>query len=715
MQMEMTECGAACLAMILAYHGRWEPLEKLREICGVGRDGANANNIVKAAESFGLRTKGRLMRMSALRKKKPFPCIAYWEFQHFIVITAIKKNKVIINDPAVGERRISLEEFEKKFTGVVLTFEVSEKFTPGGERPDHVAYVKKRLKGMRTAIFFIMITAIVSTLATLICTSLSRVFLDDILSGKQEKWIVPLLLIMGLLTLIIAISSILNAVYFLRMQGKSAMVSSSRFFRHLLHLPVVFYDQRSIGDLQQRQSENETIVSNLLGQVAPLLVNVAMLILYVLIMLRFSLLLTAVGVVTVLLNAIVSYYISRKRIRIARTMLADSGKYYAATVSGIEMIESIKASGAESGFFSAWAGYQASVSDAEARLSKINEYMGMIPAMLTQFANVSVLVLGIRLILAGAMTPGALLAFTGFLTSFMNPVMQIISLGQTIQEMQTQMERIEDVMKYPADAEEDFGDTGNTDQRTDGAKNEIEDKLTGVVDVKHISFGYAPLDPPLIEDFSLHIEPGQWVALVGASGSGKTTIGALIAGLYEPRSGEICFDGVPLRDIPKNILRNSLSVVDQEIVVFDDTIADNIRLWDKSIENYEVILACRDAAIHSDIMERPGAYRSRIRPRGNNFSGGQLQRMEIARVLASDPSIIIMDEATSALDAETEAEIIRRIRDRGITCIVSAHRLSTIRNCDEIIVLDRGSVVERGTHEELMEKNGAYAELIRSE
>jgi len=713
MQMEALECGAACLTMILAYYGRWVPLEQVRSECGVSRNGSKASNILKAARSYGLATRGKAYTTEALRENANFPCIVFWNFNHFVVLCGFKGKYAIINDPARGNIKVPIDEFEKSFTGITLLFEKTDAFEPGGSKPDVLRFARERLKGLDAAVLFVMATAAVSSAVAVANTAMGRVFLDRILSGDSKDWLWPFLTLLLILALVLGIAMVLNAVYLVRIRGKIAVVSSSRFMRHLLHLPLGFYEQRMIGDLQQRQSANESIAFVLVGRLAPVLVNAVMLVFYLSIMLNYSLPLSLVGVSTVLVNALLARYISKKRVNIARASAMSGGKLYATTVGGIEMIETIKASGAENGFFSRWAGYQAAASEAKAHTAALNEHLGAIPQLLTQFANIGVLTLGVWLIVNGSFTPGALLAFTGFLNAFMGPVSQLIGLGQTVQEMQTQMERIDDVMRYETDVPEDRDESESTSvQGEDGHSHE---KLRGEVDLEGITFGYSPLDPPLIEDFDLHIEPGQWVALVGGSGSGKSTIAKLIAGLYKPWSGQVRFDGIPIQDVPRPVLRGSLAVVDQEIVTFDDTVSDNVKLWDESIKDYEVILACRDAGIHELILERDGSYESRIMPGGRNFSGGQLQRLEIARVLAQDPTIIILDEATSALDAQTEASVIARIRERGITCIVVAHRLSTIRDCDEIIVFDDGNVVERGTHDELLAKDGAYAELVRSD
>ena len=704
MQLEALECGAACLTMILAYYGKWIPLEQIRSDCGVSRDGSNARNILIAARHYGLEAHGYRYEPQDIKEEGQFPCIIHWNFNHFVVLNGFKGNKVYLNDPAKGAYTVTMEAFDEAFTGVCLQFEPTEAFEPSGKPKSMLEFAAERLKGTRTAMIFSVLTCVISALIGVIRPAFSRVFMDRLIVGKSTEWTVPFLILLGVFSLLEIVMSAVNAVYSLRINGKMAAVGNSEYMWKVLRMPMEFFSQRMAGDIQSRQSSNASIANTLINTFAPLVLNVVMMVFYLVVMVRYSVLLTLIGIGSLAVNALVSRYISEKRINLTRVSMRDSAKLSSATVAGISMIETIKAAGAENGYFGRWAGYQASVNSKSISFLKLNQYLGMIPQLVSTIANNAVLIIGVWLTMQGQFTVGMIMAFQSFLSSFMSPAMTLVSAGQTLQEMRTQMERINDVMEYPTDsafAEDD--------------EDEEYSKLSGNVELKHVVFGYSPLAEPLIKDFNMTLTPGKTVAIVGGSGCGKSTMSKLISGLYQPWSGEILFDGKPMKKIGKSVFTGSLAVVDQDIILFEDTIANNIKMWDDSIEDFEMILAARDAQLHDDIMSRPGGYQYKINEGGKDFSGGQRQRMEIARVLAQDPSIIILDEATSALDAKTEYEVVRAIRDRGITCIVIAHRLSTIRSCDEIIVMDSGEIVDRGTHAELMSRDGLYKELVTSE
>ena len=680
MQMEATECGAASLAMVLAYFG--------------SLDGV---------------------------KKMSFPLIVHWNFNHFVVLCGFKKEQAVLCDPGRGRVTVTMKEFDEAFTGIALTFEKSEAFTPGGRPRSILVFVRSRLHSALGPFLFVAAITFLIAVAGMAAPVFSRIFMDEILSGKNAAWLTPFLAALGALFLFQTAVSLLQTVCLLKIRGKLAVSANSGFMWHVLRLPIEFFSQRYAGDIAQRQQSNEGIAETLIAHLAPMALNLAMLFFYFFVMLQYSPLLTVIGLFTAVLNLAVTQYVSGKRINLARAQMRDAGKLAATALSGIEMIETIKASGAENGFFERWSGLNASVNSAEVGFAKLGSTLGILPTLLTGLANMTVILLGAALIMKGRFTVGMLLAFQGFLSAFMSPVDALLTVGQKFQEMRTSMERVEDVMNYPADVEYDEESETET-KEADGQDHKEAakglpsfEKLRGRLELRDITFGYSRLAPPLIRDFSLTLPPGGTVALVGSSGCGKSTLAKLMSGLYQPWGGEIRYDGKLRSEIPRMVFTGSLAVVDQDVILFEDSITENIRIWDKSIEDFEIIMAARDAQIHEDIMSREGGYGVIVRENGKNFSGGQCQRLEIARVLAQDPTIVILDEATSALDARTEFEVIHSIRERGITCVIVAHRLSTIRDCDEIIVLEDGCVVERGTHEELYAKGGAYSRLISTE
>ena len=701
MQMEAVECGAASLTMILAYHGKWVPLEEVRAACGVSRDGSSAKDILRAARNYGLDAKGYRLSPEALEGRQP--AIIHWNFEHFVVFRGYdRKGRACLNDPGSGPVKWPREEFIKHFTGICLTFQPTERFEKGGQPTSILSYIKKNMRGSGEAFWLTFTFALMAAFVALIAPFFTRIFLDEVLSGKNADWARWLFIGMGGLAVFQFLVILLQNRYSKRVAGALALKGNTEYLRHLFRLPMPFFAMRNVGDLQQRMHLNQSITHSLVIVLAPQVINIGLLVLYLLLMFSYSVWLTLIGVAAACINLALVRFFSTQRINLIRSMEQSEGKYYSATISCIDNMESIKAAGAETGFFKYWSGLWAHKFNVGANADEEHAQMALLPVLAGGLVNMSVLILGAYLILKGDLTVGMLMAFQGFMGSFLAPVNEVVNASQRIVEMRSQMERVEDVMKYPEDHRDSAGEI-------------LQGKLGGLLELKHVTFGYSPLRPPLIEDFNLRIEPGHSVAFVGTSGCGKSTLAKLISGLYKPWSGEILFDGRPIETISNEELTNSVAVIDQNVVLFDDTVAQNIRMWDPSIEDFTVMMACNDAQIRADIVSRPDGFSTRVVKGGQNFSGGQRQRIEMATALAKEPTILIMDEATSALDPKTEDEVMRRIRRMGPTQIIVAHRLSTIRDCDEIIVMDQGKILQRGRHEELIAQEGFYRQLMNSE
>ncbi|MEL6458064.1 MAG: NHLP family bacteriocin export ABC transporter peptidase/permease/ATPase subunit [Cyanobacteria bacterium J06621_15] len=705
LQMEAVECGAASLAIILAYYNRIVSLTELRIECGVSRDGSKASNLILAARNYGMIADGfKAEHLEQLQELIP-PYIVFWEFNHFLVVEGLTKNWVYVNDPATGPRKISWQEFDEGFTGVVLTMEPGDDFEPGGSKASIILALVKRLRGSIGAILYCVLTGFLLVLPGLAIPVFSQIFIDEILVENRTEWLRPLILGMIVTAIFQGLLILLRLRYLRKLRIKLAVGMSSRFLWHLLELPIQFYAQRYAGEVSNRLKLNNKVAEVLSGQLATTVIDTVMILFYAAVMFAYDGILTLIGICFSAINGLALQRVARHRVDANMRLMQDWGKAAGVSIAALQSIETLKASALESDFFARWSGHYTKAVTAQQELEVTNQILGILPLLLTSLTTALILVVGGWRVMDGNLSIGMLIAFQSLMLSFQQPVNTLVDFGTILQELEGDLNRLDDVLGNSLDEEV------RREEDTQG----IIQNLQGYIQLKNITFGYSPVEAPLIKDFSLLLQPGQRIALVGVSGSGKSTIAKLICGLYQPWEGEILFDGIPRNQIPRHVLARYLSLVEQDIFIFGGTVRDNLTLWNPSVSDEQLIKACQDAEIHETIMSIPGGYDGELLEGGINLSGGQRQRLEIARALVNNPSILVMDEATSALDTRTEQIIVENLRKRECSCILVAHRLSTIRDCDEIIVMKAGEIVERGTHEELWEQGEVYQKLINLE
>jgi len=707
LQMEAVECGAAALGIILGYYGRNVPLAELRRACGVSRDGSQASHILKAATGYGLDANAYSVEVADLADVA-CPYIVFWNFNHFLVVEGIGKDRVYLNDPGSGPRSVSTKEFNESYTGLVLYLQPGEGFERGGRKPSVLPGLYHRLKGSYPAFLYCVLLGFLLVLPGLAIPVFSQIFVDNVLVQGMRDWLGPLILGMALTALLRGALTVWQLKFLRALKIKLSVVMSSQFFWRVLRLPISFYAQRYTGEIASRVDINDGVAAVLSGRLATTLINLFMILFYAIVMYCYDPVLASIGIASAAISLAALQWISRHRVDANMRLAREFGKARALAIAGLKGIETLKASGLESDFFARWGGSYAKAVNAQQDLSVTNQALGVLPTVLSALTTALILIVGGMRVMNGRFSIGMLVAFQSLMQSFLQPLNSLFEMGSVMQQLRGDLERLDDVLQEKEDPAAREGTEGPSG-RQQGVR------LQGRVELRNLTFGYNPVAPPLIEKLNLRIQPGQRVAFVGPSGSGKSTIAKMICGLYDPWNGEVLFDGQPRPAIARTLLTTSVALVEQEIFLFEGSVRDNLTLWCSVVPDHDLVQACKDACIHDDIMFLPGGYDAQLEEGARNLSGGQRQRLEIARALVNNPSILILDEATSALDAETERIIDQNLRRRGCSCVLVAHRLSTIRDCDEIVVLRAGKVVERGTHQQLMEMRGAYSSLISVE